>query len=96
MVSIPLENDIEFKEIEQQPIDKHEESLIIFSDHQEEVILYGLEPFASMLQSLEKHNFAQFMDDGYEFLLYVELSDPKFLFMSREAECELQSSGHLL
>ena len=61
------------------------------------MILHGIEDlFASMLQSLEKHNFAQFMDDGYEFLLYVELSDCGFLSMYREAECEIQSSVHLL
>ena len=61
------------------------------------MILHGLkDPFASMLQSLEKHNFAQFMNCGYEFQWYVELSDPKFLFMSGEVECELQSSVHLL
>ena len=34
MASIPLENDIEFNEMEQQPTDKNEKTLIIFSDHQ--------------------------------------------------------------
>ena len=61
------------------------------------MILHGFEEsFVSMLKSLEKQNFAQFMNRGYEFLLYVELLNPEFLFMSGEVECELQSSVHLL
>ena len=45
--------------MEQQLGDKNEGSLILFSDHQQEVFLHGLEePFVSMLQSLEKKNFA--------------------------------------
>ena len=62
---IPLENDIEFNEMEQQLAYKNEGILIIFSDHQQEVILHGIEdPYASMLQSLEKKKIAQFMDCG--------------------------------
>ena len=50
MDSIPLENDIHFNKMEQQPTNNNEGILIIFSDHQQEAILHGLEdPFASML-----------------------------------------------
>ena len=63
----------------------------------QDAILHGIEdPFTSMLQSLEKRDFVQFMECGYEFYLYVELSDPKFLFLFGEDRCEPQSRSHLL
>ena len=71
MASIPLENDIEFNEMEQQQTYKNEGILFFFlSDHQQEMILHGIEEFfASMLKSVEKHKFTQFIECGYEFLL---------------------------
>jgi len=62
-----------------------------------EAIVRGFEdPFASILQSSVKMEFAVFLSYGYQFQPSFELSHSIFLFLFGEVKIEPQSSRHLL
>jgi hypothetical protein len=96
MAPFHFESEFQFDAIEQRTSVKDEGYSFLFAHQQKETVYVFEDPFASILQSSMKVDFAEFMDYVYQFQIEFELPVFKFFFLFDENISRKQSNNHLL